>query len=722
VAMGSDASTCVDPSRALEHLKKCERTVQQQQEALQSEIKSIAETEGQLKALQQKICEFAAYKKKALRKVAESSDMDTLRKRLEDSNLEIQAAISKTGKSEEDVEDFLKLSKGLLDSMMATMMNSNKMGSQIKAFDEWIAREIDTTVSIEQYAQREERLKPMVAIFANEGIHDLRDLKCVSEDEFDGIIAMVEEAVAKEREKERERGEEPKETRSTVFSFLFSAESNDDEKKEDMLPGEALLAEWKLSKFWENLLGFGFDDPRDWAKMTDDNLERVGIRGGGNLKKWRRGIESLKFRFITAQQRELLREVCFQSESLRKFKDAQERALKQKLMHSAPVLIKFFEHLHAAVLSSNGLLQYGLELNRQQTKAIRISKQPPSPGKERECGRNEDDDDRRVRSRWRAGSECSVYSGWNREWNDAVIISVDREGDDELLHVEVAGTIKRHKRNSNWIRPRWQRQNEDDDDDEERKGHCRVLSAAAVSNLRIVEKMERKLNQKGTANAQTARVLTVARGLQDCCHQVVVTQSTIRESVLFARHILSAMPDERTTENEVACDAVNVLLKSAMSMADAVEEFTKFIDRFQKSCEHYRFNENEKLIASLQHLKVACLEFGEFQQRFMAKVNVLNEEAMECVANCVKHQGGASAFAAAQKAREHNKSAYLDAQALFDAKVVELEMEYNYCQDRKQTLKAQIGRSKAKVRSLEDSIKENTLKINKLRSLSSAKR
>lgn len=55
----------------------------------------------------------------------------------------------------------------------------------------------------------------------------------------------------------------------------------------------ALLDEWRLSKFVDEFEENGYDDPRDWCEMTDEELKGFGMRMG-HLRKWKRLMTYMK--------------------------------------------------------------------------------------------------------------------------------------------------------------------------------------------------------------------------------------------------------------------------------------------------------------------------------------------------------------------------------------------------------------------------------------------
>jgi len=537
---------------------------------------------------------------------------------------------------------------------------------------------------------------------------------------------------------------------------LEAAEEADAETKEEAqeVSAEALLAKWKLSKFWEKMEEDGWDEPQDWPEMTKEDLAEIGIKGG-NLKKWQRGIKSLGGGaeeedgddLLSEQEMNMLRRICFKPETWQKFEDAQEMAARSGLKSTSPLLSEFFERIYGGIKRSDKFLELAKAMNSEQSKAIEMAnKQPPpkaltlgdplveEPDDDEDDAKTQPDaavggddevkddpadlepvveepaDDKakvledKIRMEWMVGSQCEVFSESQQNWCGAKIVAVRMDEGDEWMMVEYDGGKKEIQRGSNWLRPSVDAQ----DENNKLVLHSQALKEAALAEMDITEKMMTKF----TESAQTKRALTVALGVEDCCKQVIMSQSTIRQSVLLSMAILDLKPSNMTKEAQALWDAVDTgvtrLMRSAITMAKASCDFFGYFLRFKSSFQYYESNIDAPLLVSLQFLHKDVNEFSSFQAKFMEQVNSLNDEAMQCINNCVKQQGGAAAFEAARKARERNQNEYLMAKAVYDGKEVELDMEFDKLQAERVGVCAEKARAQSKRNTLNDSIEQHT--------------
>jgi len=506
----------------------------------------------------------------------------------------------------------------------------------------------------------------------------------------------------------------------------------------------------------------GWDEPADWPEMTKEDLKELGIKGG-NLKKWNRMIEKegdtltegvfsvgkgkKEDKLLTRQEIDLLHEICFEPETWAKFQEAQELAARSGLKSTSPLLSEFFERIYGGIKRSDKFLELTKAPNSEQIKAIEsANKQPPPkaltlnrPVIEEATGDDDDDAKREpdavggdhkvketetkpiveepvddqdqaqrleatLRTKWTLGSECEVFSESLQKWTDSKIVAIRKEEDAEWLMVKHDGNDKEFERGSNYIRPSMAVQ----DTENKLVLHSRALKEAALCEIAITQSMMPKFNE----SPQTKGALTVAIGVEDCCKQVIMSQSTIRQSVLLSMAILDLKPSNMTKEAQALWNAVDAgvsrLMRSAVTMAKASTEFFAYFLRFKSSFQYYESNSERPLTVSLQHLHKDVDEFSEFQAKFMATVNALGDEAMECIDNCVKQQGGAAAYAAARKARERNQREYLVAKAIYDQRSVELDMEFDKLQAERVRLCADNAKAVCKRSILKDVIKQNT--------------
>jgi len=703
-------------AKMTEEVERYQEIIESDQRKLETERRITDESRNKKVALQKKLENFSLYKDAELKKKAmeKEVDLEVKKKAFYRTEEEIQSAIKKTGQTENNVGRFLELTHGLLGATLATTMDTNKMGAQIKTFDELINRECSDKLTIRQYADEEEDLKPLVQFFADDGKTKMRSLKCRGEEEFEEIISMLEEAAAKQLEENKEPD--------------AAATDADDEKTEEVVSGEALLAKWGMSRYWKKMEEDGWDDPRDWHEMTTEDLKEVGFKGG-HLRKWPKKIKELGGgSLLTASQKGLLREICFKPETWEKFEEAQEMAARSGLENTSPVLGTFFERIYGAVKESDKFLECSKEPSLEQMKAIEMAKeQPPPPDKNTAAEDRKEDadpkepvaDDQKEeaksaptenarsvgRKEWQKGSECEVYSEVLQKWCPTQIEEL-YVGDDgkEWLRIQADGATVEVEKYSAAVRPHLDSQTGEN----KLVLESYALREAAISALAITEDMAEQFK----ANKQTIRAETVALGVEDCTKQVMMSKANIRQSLLLAMAILDLKPSNMTDDAKPLWDAVDAgvvrLMESAIKMARASTDFFGYFLRFQSSFQYYDSNADKPLVVSLKYLRKDTAEFTVFQKKFMETVEALNKEAMQCIQNCVKQQGGAAAFQAARDEREKNQREYLAAQALYDQREVELESEYDVLQDEAIKHSAEEARSEANAIILDASIKQNT--------------
>merc|ERR1719295_2523971 len=236
-----------------------------------------------------------------------------------------------------------------------------------------------------------------------------------------------------------------------------------------------------------------------------------------------------------------------------------------------------------------------------------------------------------------------------------------------------------------------------------------ALTQVALSRVSILNQMDEQFQEGG---ATTAQAMTVARGVEECCRQIVYSYSAIRKSVLLSFEILELKPAAPKPEAVRLWDAVDKgvtrLINSAIEMNKATQEFFGFFLRFMSSFQKYEANMDEDLVISLHHLKKDCRDFSGYQAEFMKTVDSLNDQAMRCIKNCVVEHIGAANFAAHQKQRKEAKVKYMTVLDKLEAERARYQFKYDDLQNEKIKLKEKQAKANAKQDSLVKSIEQKT--------------
>jgi len=697
-----------------------------------------------LESMEKKITDFAKYKENALQVLDVDLKLKAKEKRFKENDGQIEAAIAKTGQTEENVGKFLKMTHQMLEATMVTAMDTNKMGSQIKTFDALINRECSDKLTIEEYSYDVVGLKPFVEIFKNNGRVNMRSLKCRDDKEFEEIKAVVKAGLAKQQE--ANKNGTAKDSAEGPGQAEDTKEKEEEEEEEELSP-EALLKEWNLNKFWDSLKAEGWEDPLDWLEMEEGDLKDCGFKKG-NIKRWTRAMDELKKGRededgpliwkgkkvaslqkaegddgpLTAQALGVLRSVCTEAEGIEEWQEVEEelgKVVKEGLGSISPVLGDFFRNIHEGVEDASDLLKCIEKPSPKQMKAIEMAKKQPPPAKggdddEKEAGNGKqgDDGNSALRKGWKEGSECEVFSESMEKWCSAKIVAIHNHDDDgvEWLQVEYegtseeTGTTKEVERSSLSIRPRFAVAKTDD----LMKVQSYALKEAACSRLSVTEQMTERFQ----LNEQTKRARTVAVGVENCCKQVMLSQGTIRESLLLSRAICDLKPSKmESAECKALWDAVDKgairLMDSAIKMAKASGDFFGFFLRFQQSFLYFQGNKDKSLTVSLRGLRKDCSEFTAFREKFMVEVERLNKEAMDVIAKCVTQKSGAASFEANRAQLEKNKNMYLAAKAKHDQKAAELDGERDQLRADMAKLCARKARAEEECKLLDNTIEQN---------------
>merc|ERR1719356_93902 len=358
-------------------IAKYEKLLDTDEKALKEAKTKEAEAIGRFETQQKKI-DSTENEMKTKRKQF-NDDIEVMKKASEDDFKNVAEAIKRTGQTEGNVGRFLRLTAGLLGATEMTTKDTNAMASQIKTFGALIERECCDKLTITQYSQKEEGLQPFVQLFADQGIHNLRSLKCRSDEEFDELLLQLGTAMKKDQEK----------TKGDIENQENVPAVSDDAKEEEVVSADAVLEQFGLKKrFWDKMVEEGWDDAQDWPDVTGDDLKAIGIKGG-NLKKWGRMIEKLgdynisagagdSSSLLTAKQKGLLREICRKPEMWEKDEAEQEEAASSGLKSTSPALVEFFGRIHNGVKQSALLLECARNPTVEQLKAIEMGAADPT--------------------------------------------------------------------------------------------------------------------------------------------------------------------------------------------------------------------------------------------------------------------------------------------------------------------------------------------------------
>jgi len=271
--------------------------------------------------------------------------------------------------------------------------------------------------------------------------------------------------------------------------------------------------------------------------------------------------------------------------------------------------------------------------------------------------------------------------------------------------VQYAGASKRLGRLSSWIRPRLQ----DQEGYEKVLVQCQALTEVSIVSVNVTDSMIDRFSE----NVTTARALTMARGVEGCCTQIIKSQSTIRQSVLLASEILKLKPavDTMDAKAKVMWTAVDQgivrILQTAIDMTRATSVYFSYFLRFRQSLQYYEGNQDKSLATSLEYLKKDCREFDTFRKAFVQTVAQLNTEAMECIKQCVATQIGAGRFEAARSQRARTRDIFLAKQQICDTERARLQKVFEDKQQRRNDTSANIERLKYKMEQLKVTIEED---------------
>merc|ERR1719242_2236965 len=699
---------------------------------LETEKKDYERSAKQLEAKQLWIDNFATFKQSELDKVSDELQLKAAKIRFERDDEQIKSAIDKTGQVEENVGRFLILTHHLLGATVATTAHSNKLQAQIATFDELMGRECSDKLSIEQLFYQK-NLSHFTEILANCSAQyvTVEQLKCEDDEEYDDLLKIIQKGLVKQ-EKELAAITLPAKDQQDEKD---NDDAKDDEKEELVkdqpnkpdvpLKGEELaielLNEWDLMENWDKMKERGWSKPKFWKRLVknDDELEKCGIVGGfaaafiEEYEEWledNQPVSSKKRKLLKMQQKypliafkeiKILKEICFKPDTWEIYQKEQTEAVKEGLMLFSPLLSDFFWALHKGCKQSQNILSYEVTQSTEQQRAIKmVENMAPSmiEYKEQEDTKENDNGNEvkdegdalfdEIRKEWKKGSKCQIYSQSKKKWINGEIVKITKDGNDEWLDVKYGGAAKQIGRYSEEIRPSMIGQ----DNNMKIALQCRSLATAAIISIDVTDSMM----QRFEVNIITLRALTVARGVEDCCMQIIKSQSTVRQSVLLAQEILKLKPAKMSKEGKTLWDAVDAgiirIYKNAIAMDKAAAQYFGFFLLFRQAFQWFESNKDKSMMTSLKNVHSTCRSFGAFRKEFDAKVNALCDEALDCIKNCVVTMVGADNFEKAKASRERTLKQWLDKKAIYDRRALDLDDEFEKMQLQKINISSEKAR------------------------------
>jgi len=387
-----------------------------------------------------------------------------------------------------------------------------------------------------------------------------------------------------------------------------------------------------------------------------------------------------------------------------KYEEEQAEAVKAGLTIFGPLLSDFFMNIHEAIKRSQEILNYEITLNDTQRRAIKMVNNIPPQIEYKENDRDIMFDE--MRKEWQVGSKCDIFSASKNKWfGNGEIVEISNDDEGEWLAVKYGqNKVKQIGRYSNEIRPRMN--DEDNDNLSQLALRCKALSTASIISIDVTHSMMDRFNE----NIVTIRALTVARGVEDCCMQIIRSQSTIRHSVLLALQILKMRPAQKNKANKLwkaVDDGIISCMQTAIEMVSVSAKYFAYFSRFRHSLQFFEANKEKSMVISLQNIHRDCREFSVFRKRFTAKVQELSDSALDCIRNCVVTHVGATNFENARTSRDVTLKQWLDKKAIYDKLALELDEEFERAQIQKINISAERARLQCKVTMLEAAIKHN---------------
>lgn len=590
---------------------------------------------------------------------------------------EIAAAIRKTGQQESNVGKFLVLAAQMSKATMATTAKSNKLEAQLATFGELVTRETRSKLAISTYFENHECLKPFVPALKDAGYNNMESLKCDNDEEFAEIVSILDKAAAA-MDVDNSQEDKPNEDQKAIEAPP-PAESEPDDP-------EQMLAKYKLGKFWQVLEDEGWDDPEQWADLTDDDLTEMGFKKG-NINKFRKMLnkeapDDAESSALTSLQLRLIKTACRKPDTWKELEEAREAAARDSLSVLSGLLAKFFLRVDGGMKQAELLLEFGganSQLTEPQMKAIEAANDAANeqPSDEKV---EFDDDENEVRGAWQVGSEVEVFSKSKKAWFRGKVVQITEEAEEEWLHVDYDGAQKRVGRLSQWVRSPMSGLDVDPQVVEDVKPTEKDLVIArqsdALTNASIVAiNVTDSMKEEFEANPTALRALTVASGVQDCCVGILRGQSALRQSLLMVEEIRGMKPADLTASSKALWDCMDTgavsIMKTALKMTQVTAKYFGFFLKLRQSFQFYLANQQRPMVIACEYLIEDCQAFSKFNKEFTEFVAQLNEQAVKVITECVQTGIGIQNFESAQREREQNKQAFLEAQAQYDKKLEE---------------------------------------------------
>jgi len=575
------------------------------------------------------------------RKEMESAERDY--KRYDD---QVNAAIDKTGQTQENVERFLKLIHSLIGQTATTQANADKLDSQINTFRTLIERECQDKLTVESYFS-ERNLDRFIPILANRGIILCQHLIRNNEDEVKrDILDYLERKINQQIEE---------------WNQLHPNQQDRFEK---------LLEKYGLLKYKARLCNEGLtslDDIRN--DLDNDNIDEfitaAKITGFLNIQRFKRAINDVQTgkypegddgndniddedekglepdgkdkerpREISQQEKREIIQICLRPNVWREFEKEKATMIKNSLLKMSPILAHFFDVMNSAVISAQKLLALNHDphhsnLNTQQRMAIAEL----------------DNDDIKDRHTDPIITECRAITS-------SIMVQINIIGlfQDQF---EVSATTKRV--------------------------------------LPIAQGVEESVKGIMLCQSQMRQFVRLAGSI------LKLKPANLTDS---AKPLWSAVDDG-------IVHIIATAMEMSKISAQYFGYFLRFNGSFQRFISMNKANKDVTLFTSLEHIKNDIQEFSKFKKTFNAKVQELSDQAMQVIRKCVETQIGAQQFEETRAAREKAKEDYLNKKAKYDVESLRLDAELERLKDKKSQDMGEEAALKIRIAHLNQRKKDN---------------
>jgi len=347
--------------------------------------------------------------------------------------------------------------------------------------------------------------------------------------------------------------------------------------------------------------------------------------------------ENKEYNKLLPREKLILKKCCIRDENNNKIpkweKDVKDKLLisKTKLLENSPLFASFFNKMDEAIIDANKLLTITSEkqLNIAQQKAIEMRKENKKKYKEIKLKQDE---------------EFKDVNEDNKEDD----VAKDNENEEEVKDDD---DNNNNNNNNKQLTPL-----------EELNRDADALQIAAIVKLHVVESMNNEFEPKDNDNIRIIRATakTSAIHVENCCLQIMDTQSIIRKTVLLAMKLLEFKPAKPTNDAKPLWDAIDSgigqIFKNSIEMnkisAEYFGYFKKFEHAFKTFLSSLQIKEDTSLITALDPVTQQIDKFSEFSKNIEKTVNILRDSAIKTIENCVKQTQGAKAFETAQRERK----------------------------------------------------------------------